>query len=130
MWLYNNKEFTEDQIGDYIGYIYIITNLVNDRKYIGKKLLKFSKTKRVKGKKKRIKVDSDWKDYYGSNAALLEDVEKLGKENFRREIVRLCKSKTELSYHEAKLQFQEDVLLKEEWYNSWIMVRVRGKQLK
>ena len=85
MWLYNNEPFEKIPEG-IVGYVYLITNLTNNRKYIGKKNFYFSKTRQVKGKKKRIKVESDWKDYFGSNKELCADVEKLGKENYRREI--------------------------------------------
>lgn len=133
MWLYNGEE-TLQLPETTVGFVYIITNNLTDRKYIGKKLSKFSKTKykvitQKNGikKKKKIKsqIDSDWLDYYGSSDELTADVVKLGKENFTREIVRLCFSKTELSYYEAKMQFDHDVLLSDKWYNSWIMVRVR-----
>lgn len=127
MWLYNNEPF--DDIADYVGYVYIITNLTNGRKYLGKKNFYFSKTRTIKGKKKRSKVESDWREYYGSNKELLEDVEKLGKDLFKREIVRLCKSKGEFGYWEAKLQFENNVLESDEWYNTWIMVRVHKKHL-
>ena len=133
MWLYNGEE-TLQLPETTVGFVYVITNNLTDRKYIGKKLSKFSKTKykvitQKNGikKKKKIKsqIDSDWLDYYGSSDELTADVVKLGKENFTREIVRLCFSKTELSYYEAKMQFDYDVLLSDKWYNSWIMVRVR-----
>ena len=127
MWLYNNEPF--DDIADYVGYVYIITNLTNGRKYLGKKNFYFSKTRTVKGKKKRSKIESDWRDYFGSNKELLEDVEKLGKDLFKREIVRLCKSKGEFGYWEAKLQFENNVLETNDWYNTWIMVRVHKKHL-
>lgn len=127
MWLYNNEPF--DDIADYVGYVYMITNLTNGRKYLGKKNFYFTKTRTVKGKKKRSKVESDWREYYGSNKELLEDVEKLGRDLFKREIVRLCKSKGEFGYWEAKLQFENNVLESEEWYNSFIMVRVHKKHL-
>ena len=127
MWLYNNEPF--DDIADYVGYVYIITNLTNGRKYLGKKNFYFSKTRTIKGKKKRSKVESDWRGYFGSNKELLEDVEKLGKDLFKREIVRLCKSKGEFGYWEAKLQFENNVLETNDWYNTWIMVRVHKKHL-
>lgn len=128
MWLYNNEPF--DDIADYVGYVYIITNLTNGRKYLGKKNFYFSKTRTIKGKKKRSKVESDWREYYGSNKELLEDVEKLGKDLFKREIVRLCKSKGEMSYFEAKYQFESDVILDPNWYNGWLSVRVSSTHLK
>ena len=127
MWFYNGEYF--DTVGEYVGFVYIITNQLTNRKYIGKKNFYFSKTKQVKGKKKRFKVDSDWQTYYGSNKELAADVEKLGKENFKREILRLCKSKGEFSYFEAKYQFDYNVLESEEYYNSWIMCRVHKKHL-
>ena len=127
MWLYNNEPF--DDIADYVGFVYIITNLSNGRKYIGKKIFYFSKTRTIKGKKKRSKIESDWREYFGSNKELLEDVEKLGRDLFKREIVRLCKSKGEFGYWEAKLQFENNVLETNDWYNTWIMVRVHKKHL-
>lgn len=127
MWFYNNEYF--DTVGDYVGFVYLITNQINNRKYIGKKNFYFSKTKILKGKKKRYKVESDWLDYYGSNKELAADIESLGKENFKREILRLCKSKGEFSYFEAKYQFDANVLESDEYYNSWIMCRVHKKHL-
>jgi len=124
---------------DCVGFVYLITNNTTGRKYIGKKLAKFAKTtykvvklKNGTKKKKKIrsKVDSDWQEYYGSNDVLNEDVGKIGKDNFTREILRYCKSKTELSYYESKYQFDCDVLLDESiWYNGWISVKVRRFKL-
>jgi hypothetical protein len=129
MWFYNGEYI--DNPGDYVGFVYLITNQINNRKYIGKKNFYFSKTRQVKGKKKRYKVESDWQDYYGSNKELATDVEKLGKENFKREILKLCTTKGEFSYFEAKYQFQYDVLLHpNEWYNGWISCRVRSSHLR
>ena len=88
-WQYNGKDFTEDLIDDSYGFVYLIVNNVNNKKYIGKKLFYFSKTKQVKGKKKRYKVISDWKDYYGSSDALCKDVQELGPDNFSRTILHL-----------------------------------------
>lgn len=128
MWLYDNIVF--EQIPENIvGFVYCITNLTNNRKYIGKKNFYFSRTKTVKGKKKRTKVESDWRDYYGSNKELSADVALYGKENFKREILMLCKSKGEFAYYEAKMQFDNKVLETEEYYNSWIFVRVHKKHL-
>lgn len=129
-WQYNDKEFTEDLIGDSYGFVYLITNLENNRKYIGKKLFWFSKTKQVKGKKKRYKAPSDWPTYYGSSDELLKDVTKYGKDKFHRQILHLCKSKGECSYVEAKEQFAYKVMESDEFYNSWIMVRVRKSHIK
>ncbi len=121
-----------------MGFVYIITNLTNDRKYIGKKLAKFSKTtqrtvKLKNGNKQkrkiRTKVDSDWRDYYGSSPELTKDVELLGNQNFKREILYYCKSKAECSYIEAREQFSRRVLESTDWYNGHIQVRVHGSHI-
>jgi hypothetical protein len=123
---------------DCVGFVYLITNLTNNRKYIGKKLAKFSKTayKTVKlkngtKKKKKIrsKIDSDWRDYYGSSPELTKDVTLVGKENFSREILYYCKSKAETSYIEAREQFDRKVLESNEYYNGHIQVRVHGSHI-
>jgi hypothetical protein len=112
--------------------------MLTGRKYVGKKLAKFSKTtyKTVKlkngtKKKKKIrsKIDSDWQEYYGSSPNLTEDVTKLGKENFKREILHYCKSKSETSYIEAREQFDRKVLESNEYYNGQISVRVHGSHI-
>lgn len=126
-WIYENTPFTSNMINEAIGFVYIIEG--NKKKYIGKKLFTKSKTRQIKKKKKKIKVESDWKTYYGSNESLQKDIEQIGKEKFKRTILKLCHSKGELSYYEAKYQFQEDVLLKDEYYNTWIYVRVRNTHL-
>jgi len=128
-WYYNSEEVTElpEKV---VGFVYLITNLTNDRKYIGKKLAQFKKTKPpLKGRKnkKRSSVESDWRTYYGSSDDLNEDVEKLGTENFKREILYYCYSKSELSYVEAREQFKYKVLESDDWYNGHIRVRVHGK---
>ena len=124
---------------DCVGFVYLITNNLSGRKYIGKKLAKFSKTttKTVKlkngtKKKKKIrsKVDSDWRDYYGSSAELTADVNKLGTENFTREILFYCKSKAECSYIEAREQFTRKVLESTDYYNGQISVRVHGSHIR
>ncbi len=124
---------------DCIGFVYLITNVTNNRKYIGKKLAKFSKTKyktvtlkngTKKKKKIKTKIDSDWKEYYGSSPALSADVVALGKENFTREILFYCKSKAECSYIEAREQFANKVLESDDWYNGHIQVRVHGSHIK
>ena len=129
-WTYNSIEFTEDLIGDNYGFVYQITNLANNKKYIGKKFFYSTKTKQVKGKKKRYKAPSDWQTYYGSSAELAQDVLSLGNENFTREILHLCQSKGECGYLEAKEQFIRGVMESDDYYNSWIMVRVRKSHIK
>jgi len=128
-WTYQGKEVVELP-QDVVGFVYIITNTTNDRQYIGKKLAKFSRTKPpLKGKKnkRRTKVESDWRDYYGSSDELNEDIGTLGKDNFKREILFYCYSKSELSYIEAREQFNYKVLESDKYYNGHIRVRVHGK---
>lgn len=114
-----------DMIEGWQGFVYLIRCKENGRLYIGKKNFWTPKTRRLKGKKIRSKIESDWKDYYGSNKELLADVEKMGKDKFERVIIRFCKTKGEMSYYEAKEQFAVDAIIDEKYYNSWIMVRVR-----
>ena len=131
MWLFEDRIIgDEDDFSDYVGFVYLITNKLNGRRYIGKKLLKFSRTKQVKGKKKKVKVDSDWKTYFGSNEALKEDVAEFGADNFERKILRFCKTKGECSYYEAKYQFEFDVLIGTDFYNSWISCKIHQSHLK
>ena len=129
-WIYNNKDFTEDLIGDNYGFVYKITSMVDGKQYIGKKFFYSSKTKQVKGKKKRFKVFSDWQTYYGSNDILKKDVIIHGQNQFKREIIHLCKTKGECGYLEAKEQFINGVLESDNFYNTWIMVRVRKSHIK
>jgi hypothetical protein len=129
-WQYNDKDFTDDLIGDNYGFVYQITNLANNKKYIGKKFFYSTKTKQVKGKKKKLKVSSDWQTYYGSSDTLKQDVLQYGPENFKREIMHLCKSKGVCGYLEAKEQFINNVLESDDYYNTWIMVRVRKSHIK
>ncbi len=137
IWLYNDQP-VETLPEDCIGFVYLITNTTNGRMYIGKKLAKFSKTTQKtvklkngnkKKKKIRTKVDSDWREYYGSSPELTKDVESLGKENFKREILYYCKSKAECSYIEAREQFSRRVLESKDYYNGHIQVRVHGSHI-
>ena len=129
-WKYNGKDFTEDLVGNNYGFVYQITNLTNGRQYIGKKFFYSAKTKQVKGKKKKYKASSNWQTYYGSSDNLTKDVLQLGHENFNREILHLCLTKGECGYLEAKEQFRNNVLETDNYYNSWIMVRVRKDHIK
>lgn len=130
MWLYEGRPFTDEQIGDNKAFVYEIKNLITGRLYIGKKLFTKSKIRQVNKKKKKTRVSSDWQDYYGSNAQLQADVETHGKHNFWRVILHLCKTKGEASYREAKLQFDRDVLLDDNYYNQWIQVKVTSVHVK
>ena len=136
-WIYENTQ-VETLPEDCVGFVYLITNKLTGRKYIGKKLAKFSKTtyKMVKlknGNKKRKKIkgktDSDWQTYYGSSPELTKDVLELGVENFSREVLFYCKSKSECSYIEAREQFARRVLESNDYYNGHIQVRVHGSHI-
>lgn len=131
MWTYEGNEFTSEMIGDYVGMVYLITDLSNGKKYIGKKL--FVSTNRLpplKGKtrKRVVRKESDWKSYYGSS----EEVKALVESgvSFKREILHLCKTRGEMSYMEAKLQFQYDVLLRDDFYNEFIGCKIHAKSVK
>jgi hypothetical protein len=117
---------------DSFGFIYEITNTINDKKYIGKKqMVRKIKRKPLKGKKrKRIDfIESDWKTYTGSSDSLNNDIALLGLDKFIFKILKFCNSKFELSYFEAKMQFEKDVLLSENYYNGIINCRI-GKAPK
>jgi hypothetical protein len=108
----------------------LITNLTNGKKYIGKKFFYSAKTKQVKGKRKKYKAPSDWQTYYGSSDSLTKDVLQYGHHNFKREILHLCRSKGECGYLEAKEQFVKGALESDDYYNTWIMVRVRKSHIQ
>jgi hypothetical protein len=108
MWIYQGQEFTE--AGDWYGFVYEITNITNNRKYIGMKFFTAASRKQVKGKIKKIRIESDWKTYYGSSKELQADIDAIGKENFHREILRLCEARGETKYWELKLQVLNNVL--------------------
>ena len=134
-WTYKGSVFTSDDIGDNDGFVYLITNNKTGMKYIGKKLFFFSHKKKVKAKTvdkkitKRVKKESDWKEYWGSSKNLLEDIEKYGFENFSREILHLCESRGVASYLEMVEQVERRVLETDEYYNGIINVRIGGSNL-
>jgi len=132
MWYYENREYNETP-EEYQGFVYLITEVDTEKKYIGKKnfwrpkvLPKNSKRNR----RVRTRVESDWRNYYGSNKEIQLLVEEKGKENYKREILYLCKTKGEMSYYETKLQFDHDVLLKDEYYNEFIGCKIHSKHIR
>ena len=131
-WTLNNIPFTSTMIGEYAGFTYEITNITNGRVYIGKKLFhkpKWLPITKTRKKRKKVKIESDWQDYWGSCKELLDDIEKLGKDKFERKILRLCVTKGDLSYFEARAQFINEVLTNPNYYNSIIQCRIHSKHL-
>lgn len=132
-WTFENKLFESEQIGDYVGFVYLITDLSNNKKYVGKK--NFWSTRRLpplKGKKRKriVKKESDWKDYFGSSEQVKLLVESQGRNNFKREILHLCNTKGEMSYLETKEQFDRGVLFSDEYYNEFIGCKIHAKHVK
>lgn len=133
MWYYENKLFTSDDIGDNIGFVYVITEKSTGKKYVGKKLFKQTrKLPPLKGQKRRRTVikESDWQTYYGSSTTVQELYETHGDKAFHREILHLCKTKGEMSYKEAKEQFERDVLLRDDYYNGIIACKINQNAVK
>ena len=132
-WIYNGKTFESEDINEYYGFIYRITNTVNGYDYVGRKYFKtIKKRPPLKGKKnkRRETVETDWKTYWGSSPRLQADIDLLGKDKFTREIIHLCESRGETNYLEAYYQFKEDVLLRENNYNGIIQIRLGKNSVK
>ena len=130
-WTYQEK-IVEELPEDCEAFVYLITNLIDHKKYVGKKLAKFKTTKKpLKGRKnkRRGTKESDWKTYWGSNAHLVDDVLRLGEHRFTREILYYCPSRGVASYLEAKEQFERKVLESAEYYNGIINVRIGGSEI-
>jgi|TARA_B100000073_G_C23542949_1_gene496907 hypothetical protein len=135
-WYYEGRPFEPPEnfsSDDYYGFVYCITNRGTDRKYIGKKFFWSKKTlpiTKTRKRRKRLLVESDWRDYFGSNKHLNEEREKVGEDTYFREILHLCKSKGECAYLEAKEQFDREVLGSDKYYNGIINVRIGAKSVK
>ena len=135
MWYYNNKPYTPtpEELELLVGFVYLITEKSTGKKYIGKKLFWSARTKPPKKglkRKTRYRVESNWRDYYSSNKEIQEKVATDGGKMYDRQILRICSSKGECSYFEAKLQFDYDVLLREDFYNGIINCRVNADHIK
>jgi len=130
-WHYKGTAFTSDDIGDFFGYVYRITNIQNGRQYIGRKY--FYQKRKPKGGKRRVTSESDWKRYYGSSDELKRDVKEYGKDNFRREIISLHETLGKVNYEETKQLFLHNVLMEAlddgtpMYYNSNILGRYMRK---
>ena len=128
-WTYNHKEFTGEEIGEYFGMVYLITNTRTGRKYVGKKFFTKAARRQVKGKSRKVRVASDWEKYFGSNKVIQEEVKTLGEDVFKREILHLCKSRSECSYWETWEIFNRDALRTDDYYNDWVSCRIRKAHL-
>jgi len=130
-WLYEGKVFETDDIGEYFGFVYLIECLENNRKYLGRKY--FWSFRTPKGKKRKVKQESDWKNYYGSCPELKEDIKKIGKDKFQRSILSLHKTLGKTNYEETRMLFFNNVLTESlddgtpSWYNSNILSRYYRK---
>jgi hypothetical protein len=126
-WIYNGNPFTSADIEDYFGFVYLIENNLNGKKYIGRKYLWSFRT--PKGKKRKVKSESDWKNYYGSCPELKEDIIKFGRQNFSRSILSLHKTKGKTNFEETRRLFTHNVLTESldngepAYYNSNILNR-------
>lgn len=129
MWLYNDKELVDEDVEGYYGFIYKIENLIDGRCYLGRKYFTKAGTKQVKGKRRKIRKMSDWKDYWGSSPRLQTDLDKFGYKNFTRTILRLCLTRGETNYWEVKLQFQFEVLESDQYYNDNIAVKFTRRNI-
>ena len=130
-WIYEGRPFTSDDIGDYYGFVYRITNTSTGQKYIGRKY--FVQKRKPKGGKRRVTSESDWKKYYGSSPELKSDISRYGKENFSREILSLHTTLGQVNYEETKQLFLNNVLMESlddgtpMYYNSNILGRYMKK---
>jgi len=130
-WRYCGKIFDSDDILDHFGFVYLITNKSNGRKYLGRKY--FWSFRKPKGKTRKVKQESDWKKYYGSCPELKEDIKKYGKENFDREIISLHKTLGKVNYEETRQLFTNNVLIESldtgepAYYNSNVLGRYYRK---
>ena len=132
-WYYQGTTFTSDDIGDFFGYIYRITNLTTGKQYIGRKYFTQRRKPRSGKGKRRVTTESDWKKYYGSSKELKDDVKKFGRSIFRREIISLHETLGKVNYEETKQLFLNNVLTEAlddgtpAYYNSNILGRYMRK---
>ena len=107
-WLYNDKVFESEDINDYFGFCYLLTDLENGKQYIGRKY--FYSIRKKKGIRKKVRSESDWKSYYSSSKKVKQMVLESGHNRFKREILSLYLKKGQVNYNETKLLFQHNVL--------------------
>ena len=125
-WFYHNtaEQFNIDDTEGYFGFVYLITHNSTGRRYIGKKFFTKAGTRQIKSKKKKIRKNSDWETYWGSNLVLQAEIKQNGEEQYTREILHLCKSRSECSYMETFEIFNRHALLSDSYYNSWVTCKI------
>jgi hypothetical protein len=128
-WIYQGQVLEEIPDKSY-GFVYIITQKSTGKRYIGRKFFTKAGYKTVKGKRKKLRVESDWKTYWGSSPSLAKAIEEFGQEDFSREIVRVCYNRSECSYYESKLIFEHDAILNEGFFNDWVSVKISSVHVK
>ena len=130
-WIYKGNPFTSDDVGDYYGFVYRITNTINGKSYIGRKY--FVQKRKPRGSKRRVTSESDWKRYFGSSEELKQDIKRIGRDSFRREILSLHATLGQVNYEETKQLFLHNVLMEAlddgtpKYYNSNILGRYMRK---
>ena len=136
MWIFEGKQYepTGDEVlaSGYQGFVYLITNLVNGKKYVAKKFFVAPKVlpkTKTRKRRQRLRVESDWRSYFGSSEELRTDVEQFGVDNFTREILHFCQTKGDCSYYELKEQIERNVLEREDYYNNYIGAKIHSKHL-
>ena len=129
MWTYKGQPITVEETVNYYGFVYIIHNHSNGRSYIGRKYFTKASYKTVKGKRKKIRKASDWETYWGSNKVLIADIQAIGEHNFTREVLYLCKNRSECSYYETYEIFTRGALITENYYNEWVACKISKKNV-
>lgn len=131
-WLYQGREVTDEDLEGYKAFVYVITNIDTKKQYFGKKKLEFTRRMKVKDRKNRkvVRKESDWRDYYGSSEELARDIVSNGKENFTRQILKLCETGAVASYWELYYQMINHVLLNPaNYYNNYVGARIHRKHV-
>lgn len=125
-WFYHNtaEEFKEEHIADNVGYVYLISHNQTGKKYIGKKLFTKAGYRQIKGKRKKVRKASDWLNYWGSNEELQKEVIKNGEDQYTREILYLCKTRSACNYWETWEIFNRHALLSDQYWNSWVTCKI------
>jgi len=129
-WVYNGQILQSEDITEYVGMVYLLKNTINNKQYIGKKFFWTKAYRSIKGKRKRVKVESDWKKYYGSSNKLAADIEEIGVDKIERHVLLLCNTKTQCAYYELKEQVERNVLLREAYYNEFVGGKINGRHLE